>query len=85
MQVAGGVDESVMQPVWTADDQLLYISDRTEWWNLYVMTADGKHENLCERSQEIGGPHWQFSTYAYDLDPNNSCRVVTTYNSVSLQ
>ena len=41
MQVAGGPGESVMQPLW-AGNQLYFISDRTDFWNIYTETADGK-------------------------------------------
>lgn len=33
--VAGSRDESVTQPDWAPDGALTFISDRTEWWNLY--------------------------------------------------
>jgi len=33
--VAGGKDESVSQPLWTPKNELLFISDRTGWWNIY--------------------------------------------------
>lgn len=34
-QVAGGKDESVAQPMWTPKNDLLFVSDRTGWWNIY--------------------------------------------------
>ena len=34
-QVAGGKDESVTQPIWTPQNKLLFVSDRTGWWNIY--------------------------------------------------
>ena len=34
-QLAGGEGVSVMHPRWTPDNQLVYISDVTNWWNLY--------------------------------------------------
>ena len=33
--MAGGKDESVSQPLWTPKNELLFISDRTGWWNIY--------------------------------------------------
>ena len=38
--VAGGESESVVQPLWTPGGDLLFISDRTGWWNLYRVGAD---------------------------------------------
>jgi len=33
--VAGGPDESVIQPRYGPDGSLFFVSDRTGWWNLY--------------------------------------------------
>ena len=33
--VAGGSEESILQPAWDADGRLHFISDRSGWWNLY--------------------------------------------------
>ena len=39
--VAGGEDESIFQPAWSPDGTLYFVSDRTNWWNLYA-ERDGK-------------------------------------------
>ncbi|GAA2444503.1 LpqB family beta-propeller domain-containing protein [Streptomyces glaucus] len=52
--VAGGPDESIAQADWALDGSLLYVSDRTGWWNLY---RDGTP--LCPREEEFGGPLWR--------------------------
>ncbi|MET9085977.1 prolyl oligopeptidase family serine peptidase [Streptomyces sp. NPDC004237] len=52
--VAGGPEEAVAQVEWSADDRLLYASDRTGWWNLY---RDGTP--LCPRAEEFAGPLWK--------------------------
>ncbi|MFI8192752.1 prolyl oligopeptidase family serine peptidase [Streptomyces sp. NPDC085946] len=51
--VAGGPRESIAQADWAPDGRLLYVSDRTGWWNLY---RDG--DPLCPREEEFGGPLW---------------------------
>ncbi|MEV7277369.1 prolyl oligopeptidase family serine peptidase [Streptomyces sp. NPDC093111] len=56
--VAGGPEESVPQVGWTADGQLLHLSDRTGWWNLYRTGADGAPVALTPRPEEFGGPLW---------------------------
>jgi hypothetical protein len=33
--VAGGCGESAIQPLWSPDGILYFVSDRTDWWNLY--------------------------------------------------
>ncbi|MBV7694161.1 prolyl oligopeptidase family serine peptidase [Streptomyces sp. TRM70350] len=52
--VAGGPEEAVAQAEFAADGSLLYVSDRTGWWNLY---RDGRP--LCPREEEFGGPLWR--------------------------
>ncbi|MEV6739578.1 prolyl oligopeptidase family serine peptidase [Streptomyces sp. NPDC051104] len=52
--VAGGPEESIAQAEWAPDGSLLYVSDRTGWWNLY---RDGTP--LCLREEEFGGPLWK--------------------------
>lgn len=64
--IAGGEQESVFQPRWSPDGRLHFVSDRSGWWNLYCLTADGIHA-LCPREAEFGLPQWVFgmSTYAF--------------------
>ncbi len=64
--VAGGIDESIFQPEWSPDGTLYFVSDRTNWWNLYRYHA-GTVEPLCEMEAEFGRPQWIFgmSTYRF--------------------
>ncbi len=67
--VAGGVDESISQPRWSPGAVLHFLSDRTDWWNIYADDGvDGRP--LCAREAEFGGPDWVFgqSTYAFLAD-----------------
>ena len=65
-RVAGRVDESILQPEWSPDGVLYFVSDRTGWWNLYRW-RDGRVEPVVEMEAEFGLPHWLFgrSTYAF--------------------
>jgi dipeptidyl aminopeptidase/acylaminoacyl peptidase len=65
--VAGGPEESVVQPEWSPDGVLHLVSDRTGWWNLYRVGAEGGLEALAPAAEEFGTPHWVFgmSTYAF--------------------
>ncbi len=38
--VAGGIDEAVMQPEWSPDGTLYFLSDRSEWANLHRWRGD---------------------------------------------
>jgi dipeptidyl aminopeptidase/acylaminoacyl peptidase len=55
--VAGGPHESVQQPRYDADGSLLFLSDRTGWWNLYRDGARGATP-LAPRADEFADPPW---------------------------
>ena len=67
--IAGGVAESVFQPEWSPNgDEVIFVSDRTGWWNLYAYElATGTTRSLCPMQAEFGMPQWNFgmSTYAF--------------------
>lgn len=75
-RVAGGPAESVVQPEWSPDGTLYFVSDRTGWWNLHRLVG-GEPETLCGLEAEFAGPQWVFgsSTYAF-TGPD---RLVCTY------
>ncbi len=55
--VAGGPGESVQQPRYDADGTLLFLSDRTGWWNLY-RDGDRGPTALAARASEFADPPW---------------------------
>ncbi len=65
--VAGGAAESIFQPEWSPDGVLYFSSDRSGWWNLERITADGGIENVYQYKAELGMPQWVFgmSSYAF--------------------
>ena len=64
--VAGGSRESVLDPQWSRDGSLYFLSDRTGWWNLYRW-RDGVVEPMTSLEAEIGGPPWVLGTRSYVL------------------
>ena len=74
--VAGGVDESIFQPEWSPDGTLYFVSDRTNWWNLYRY-QDGTVEPLCEMETEFGRPQWIFGMSTYKFVSAN--QIICTY------
>ncbi len=58
-RIAGGPDESVLQPEWSPSGELYFISDRSDWWNLYRARGDGD-EPVCRRAAEFAAPQWVF-------------------------
>jgi dienelactone hydrolase len=82
--IAGGVAESVFQPEWSPDgDEVIFVSDRTGWWNLYAYEhATGTARPLCPMQAEFGMPQWNFdmSTYAFA----GARRIVCVYTKAGL-
>lgn len=90
--VAGSREEAVTQPEWAADGSLLFLSDRTDWWNLYRLGADQVAAALAAGpgsaapqptvvaaiEAEIGVPHWVFDQSRYALLPDG--RVLVAYS-----
>jgi dipeptidyl aminopeptidase/acylaminoacyl peptidase len=52
--VAGGPDESILQPLWSPSGELWYASDRTGWYNLYAVSVDGNAGAVADQS--VGKP-----------------------------
>ncbi len=65
--VAGGAGESVTEPRWQADGSLWFVSDRTDWWNLYRWAAGSDIEQIVRMDAEISGPAWTFGAAHYAL------------------
>src|SRR6185295_15280175 len=76
-RIAGGLEESILQPEWSPDGELYFVSDRNGWWNLYRLNDEGLIESVCEMEAEFGVPQWVFglSTYAFET----ASRIVCSY------
>ena len=80
-QIAGGDGISVMLPKWSPDDKLMYIHDKTNWWNLYKLDEDNE-TSLCPQNAEIGQPAWVFGGSPYSCNPNGNGEILTIHGSV---
>jgi len=89
--VAGGAAESIFQPEWSPDGVLYFASDRSGWWNLERITADGGIENVYQFKAELGMPQWIFSmsSYAFAAPETIVCshidQGVSTLSTVDVQ
>lgn len=72
--IAGGRDESILQPCFAPDGTLYFISDRNNWWNLYRWRHD-RVQTLAPMEAEFGAPPWVFgmSSYAFVSDKRVVC------------
>jgi dipeptidyl aminopeptidase/acylaminoacyl peptidase len=73
-QVTGGLKESILQPEWSPDGRLHFISDRSGWWNLYCV-QDESVLPIITMEADIGMPPWRFgfSCYAFLSDGRVAC------------
>jgi dipeptidyl aminopeptidase/acylaminoacyl peptidase len=64
VRVAGGRDASAIQPCWSPDGVLHFVSDRNDWWNLYRL-RHGRVEALTDLPAEFAAPPWVFGLQHY--------------------
>jgi hypothetical protein len=64
--IAGGGAESVMEPQWDEDGSLLFLSDRSGFWNLYVYNGSTTHP-VFPAPAEFAGPLWALGQANYAL------------------
>jgi dipeptidyl aminopeptidase/acylaminoacyl peptidase len=72
----GGPSESVLDPVWRDDGSLYAMSDRSGWWNPYLVDLSGAARNLCPREEEFAGPLWQLGARTYAMLADGRLAVV---------
>jgi dipeptidyl aminopeptidase/acylaminoacyl peptidase len=80
--VAGGVRESIFQPLWSPDGVLYFVSDRNGWWNLYRLSGSSV-EPVVEMKAEFGEPQWLFGTTTYGFLSADQVLCVYTQNGHS--
>jgi dipeptidyl aminopeptidase/acylaminoacyl peptidase len=80
--IAGGMSESIFQPEWSPDGTLYFVSDRTNWWNLYRW-REGRVEPLCNKSAEFGLPLWVFGMTTYGFESAEG--LICTYAEDGIQ
>ncbi|MBV8337153.1 MAG: S9 family peptidase [Alphaproteobacteria bacterium] len=81
-KVAGGDEESILQPEWSPDGVLYFVSDSSGWWNIYRLVGDPlgagtDTQPVYPLAAEFGGAQWSFrpSRYAF----TSAKRLVGSY------
>ena len=69
--VAGGVDEAVIQPEWSPEGELYFVSDRSGWANLYRW-RNGEVEPVLEMDAEFAKANWWVGMCSYGFDTPSS-------------
>ena len=75
-QIAGGNGSSVFQPEWTPGGDLIYVDDRTGWWNFYRY-GRGEIEHVLSMEAEFGRPLWVVGMSTYSII--NDDRLICAY------
>lgn len=79
----GGVDESVLAPVW-ADDSTLYVaSDWPGFWNLYQAGLKGQAIALYPAEEEFHSPPWRLGERCFRLLDDG--RIVTLHGDTAMR
>ncbi|CAH1774644.1 unnamed protein product [Owenia fusiformis] len=69
--------ESAIEPKWSPQNELYYISDKTNWWNLYRVLEDGTSKIVLKRDKEACQPPWRFHMNYYDFYKR---KIISTYD-----
>ena len=78
-KLAGGAEELIYQPEWGPDGALYFVSDRSDWWNLYRFDAlDRPARALCPLPAEFGQAQWNLGMSSYAVV--SADRLVCSYS-----
>ena len=78
--VAGAPEESIFQPRWSKTGVLYFVSDRSNWWNLYRIEADGSTTSICPMAAEFATPLWTLGMSTYSLMDDGSIACAFSQN-----
>ncbi|WP_078085818.1 S9 family peptidase [Microbulbifer mangrovi] len=78
-RIAGDGNESIFQPQWSPGGDLYYVSDRSNWWNLYRLGSDTPIWNL---PAEFATPQWVFGMSTYDFIAEDQIFCTFTQNGL---
>jgi dipeptidyl aminopeptidase/acylaminoacyl peptidase len=76
-------DESIFQPQWSPSGALYFVSDRTNWWNIFRLSAAALNEPIptaeavTDLEGEFATPQWVFNMSTYSF--LNEETVLATY------
>ncbi|MEZ5481935.1 MAG: prolyl oligopeptidase family serine peptidase [Porticoccaceae bacterium] len=73
--IAGEQPQSIFQPEWSPHGELHFVSDISNWWNIYRIDANGKTAPVCTLDAEFATPLWVLgmSTYGFCDDSSIVC------------
>ena len=72
--VAGGHEEAIVQPLFSPDNQLHFLSDRNDYWHLF---RQGQDTPVLEVDGEIGYPPWVHGLARYGFTEDG--QIIAAY------
>ncbi len=81
LDIAGGEHRAPLQPVWIADDELLYADDPDGRWNLFHRPLDGDAQPLAPADADTGGGLWVLGTRWFGAAADGRVIAVRTNGS----
>jgi dipeptidyl aminopeptidase/acylaminoacyl peptidase len=80
--LAGGNSEAIFQPEWEPQGSILFVSDRTGWWNLYRSKGQ-EIFTITSEELEFGVPMWNLGLKTYvRLDDTT---ILSSYKKQGMQ
>ena len=70
-------NEAIFQPHWSPDNYLYFVSDKTNWWNIYRFDGS-KYMPVLALDGEFAAPLWQFGMATYDFIDTNTIACLWT-------
>lgn len=68
--IAGSARESIFQPRWSPAGELFFVSDRSNWWNIYRWDGTTSHA-VHTAPAEFATPQWVFGMSCYGFLSDN--------------
>ncbi len=80
-RIAGGTNESVVQPHWSSGAELYCVSDTGGWWNVCRAGTEGLI-NVAPMAMECASPPWNFGLSTYALTADRSLALCAAGNGL---
>jgi dipeptidyl aminopeptidase/acylaminoacyl peptidase len=81
-RIAGGPNESVINPSWSPSGELYFVSDRSGFWNLYRW-FEGQVVPVAPIAADCGAPPWSFGKQWYGFLEDGTVAVAICREGIS--
>jgi dipeptidyl aminopeptidase/acylaminoacyl peptidase len=79
--IAGGDGESVLQPEWSSTNELYFVSDANDWWNIYRL-KHGLVTAVLQMEAEFATPLWKFGMCNFGFVSDEKILVSYTQDGI---